>query len=107
MSGQLELPGGGGDLEALQKQEVEALVTGLENTASASYLRKDAPDTAVGPIDFTGKTTHASGLKVTGGGVDNTPSGVYNSSNGFIALTANKWTDESTVEEGGSALSTW
>ena len=67
MTGDLELPGGGGATDALQKQEIEALISTSEGTAGNTYLSKVGNDTAAGAISFDQVTTHAGGVNVTGG----------------------------------------
>ena len=66
MTGDLELPGGGGATDALQKQEIEALITTSENTAGNTYLSKVSNDTAAGAISFDQITTHTGGVKCNG-----------------------------------------
>ncbi len=71
MTGDLELPGGGGANDALQKQEIEALISTSEGTAGNTYISKVSNDTAAGAISFDQVTTHAGGVKVTGGTATN------------------------------------
>ena len=78
-SGQVELPGGGGDTQALQKQEVEALIADPDGPADGNYLKlaADAGDQTVastGTTTFEGLIDADGGVKVSGGtaaGVEN------------------------------------
>ena len=76
MTGNLELPGCGEASDALQKQEIEALISTSEGTAGDTYLSKLSNDTAAGAISFESTTTHEQGIYVTGAPSDRTKSRV-------------------------------
>ena len=86
MTGQLTLPGGGGATEALQKQEVEALID-ASDTADGYYL-KLAADAGNQTVASTGTTTF-DGLVEAGSGVRVTAGGSLNRVQNGLFLTAN------------------
>ena len=66
--GQVVLPGGGSDTEALQKQEIEALID-ASGTADGTYL-KLAADAGDQTVQSTGTTTFTGQVVLPGGGSD-------------------------------------
>ena len=82
MSGQLGLPGGGGNTEALQKQEIETLISA---SGGGSYVELTGDDT-VQVITGTGGLK-TDGLLETGGGLD-VLGGAGTVTNGFIGSAA-------------------
>ena len=67
-TGQVVLPGGGSDTEALQKQEVEALIN-ASDTADGNYL-KLAAGAGDQTVASTGTTTFTGQVVLPGGGSD-------------------------------------
>ena len=70
-TGQVVLPGGGSDTEALQKQEVEALID-ASDTADGNYLKLaaaagDQTVASTGTTTFNGVVEAGGGVKVSGG----------------------------------------
>ena len=104
-TGQVVLPGGGSDTEALQKQEVEALIN-ASDTADGNYLKlaADAGDQTVastGTTRFEGLieareginanqlSTFAWGLRVTGGAPATVDYGIIKTGGGSLGIRAN------------------
>ena len=72
LTGNLGLPGGGGDADALQKQEIVALISTDISAADviddATYLKLDASNGPVtGALDVNGLLTADAGVTLTGG----------------------------------------
>ena len=61
LTGNLGLPGGGGDTEALQKQEIVALIAADDGNDDSTYLKLDASN---GPV--TGELTFNDNVRVEG-----------------------------------------
>ena len=93
-SGQVELPGGGGDTQALQKQEVEALIADPDGPADGNYLKlaADAGDQTVastGTTTFGGLVEAGTGVNVTGGDTTTINTRGISSSSNNIFIYAN------------------
>ena len=70
--GQLQLPGGGNDTDALQRQEVVSLINSNQTVTDGRYLRLDVDAAAqsvesTAGVSYKGLTTHEAGVDVTGG----------------------------------------
>ena len=70
--GQLQLPGGGNDTDALQRQEVVSLINSNQTVTDGRYLRLDVDAAAqsvesTAGVSYKGLTTHEGGVSVTGG----------------------------------------
>ena len=81
MIGQLGLPGGGSDTQALQKQEVEGLIKTLDDGLDARYVDIDG-DTMLGPLALPGGGGATQALQkqevealITDGAVEKAPAG--------------------------------
>ena len=70
--GQLQLPGGGNDTDALQRQEVVSLINSNQTVTDGRYLRLDVDAAAqsvesTAGVSYKGLTQHEAGVNVTGG----------------------------------------
>ena len=81
-TGQVDLPGGGNDTQALQKQEVEALIADPDGPADGNYLKLgagtfDQTVASTGTTTFDGTVEAGDGINVTGGTAAATGNGIY------------------------------
>ena len=93
-SGQVDLPGGGGDTQALQKQEVEALIADPDGPADGNYLKlaADAGDQIVastGSTTFNRLVNAGHGVNVTGGFPGEVDYGIIQTGGGSLGVRCN------------------
>ena len=79
--GQLQLPGGGNDTDALQRQEVVSLINSNQTVTDGRYLRLDVDAAAqsvesTAGVSYKGLTQHEAGIKVTGGDATSVDTGM-------------------------------